>query len=126
MNEIIGIWPIISMAVAGLVAASGLYFLAHNNAKQITENSVKLEGIDKWTRSHEREASEARLKIAERFATLEKSIEIGMNNHSNLTEAIKKLEGTLEKMQDKFEALTKQLEQVMSRHRSGDDKGGGE
>ena len=41
----------------------------------VRELKTKVDGIDLWTRTHDKEANDYRLHTAERFALLEKSIE---------------------------------------------------
>jgi hypothetical protein len=90
------------------------------DAEAVRELKTKVEGMDNWTRVHEREAEKYRLDATERFASMQKSIEIGMTNHAELVRIIGRLEAALDKMESKFEGLTVKMEAAIQRRRGNE------
>lgn len=90
------------------------------SAEDVRKNETKIDGLDHWGRQHEIEANKYRLEVAERFAKCEKSIEISLNNHQEMVRVIGRLEGALEKMENKFGALTQKMEEAIQRRRGND------
>ena len=90
------------------------------DGESFRELRTKTEGIDHWTREHDTQAGSFRLENAQKLAGMEKAIEIGMHNHAELVRVAGRLEASIEKMENKFDELTKRMEDALSRRRGSD------
>jgi hypothetical protein len=84
-----------------------------SDVNSCAEQKVKIDGIDRWTREYERESNAIRLKVAERFSSLEKSVEIGMTNHTQMIQFVGRLDNSLVKLEERFEVFTTRLEKIL-------------
>ena len=85
------------------------------DAEVFRKLETKVEGIDNWTRDHEKESNDVRRQFGERFATLEKAIEVGSLNHQEMTRLITKIEVLIEKMEKKFDQRLEKVEEAIDR-----------
>lgn len=85
------------------------------DGESLRKVETQVEGIDRWTRTHDDKANDVRLQIAERFAKLEQAVTIGMNNHQDIMRLVTKLEVLIEKMEKKFEERLKEVEAAIDR-----------
>lgn len=90
------------------------------NGEDLRRLEAIVERLDRWERDHEAAANQYRLEAAERFASCEKSLEIGMNNHAEIVRLVGRLESAIDKMEKKFEGLTQKMEDAMQRRRGND------
>lgn len=137
-SVILKYWPLIALVGGGLIGYGIFRATVMSNKANIKELwdkkadaddlddlKIKMDGIDRWTRDHERISNEVRLKMGERFSSLEKSIEIGHTNHAQSLQIMARLEASFEKLEDKFDGFTGRIEKALAEFARRADGGRG-
>lgn len=129
-ESIIKMWPIVLIVGGGIltwaVTLAWVKVQVQSNKDNIlklwdnksdkamcAEHKIKMDGIDRWTREHEKDSNLIRLKMAERFSSLEKSLEIGAANHGQMIQSVGRLDASICKLEEKFDVFVTRLEKAL-------------
>lgn len=128
MNAILDWWPVLVGIGTGLLALGAIHWENKRHgreikvlwdkkaeAKALDELQIKVAGIDHWTRSHEKEASDMRLKFAEQMASMQKAIELANSHRDELVRLIERMEATVDKVDRRVEEIAKNVTEFMLR-----------
>lgn len=128
MSAFLEWWPVVGGVGTVVLALGALQWESRRHSREIAALwkvksdekefaalHTKVEGIDRWSRDHEKEASDMRLKIAEQMSAMQKSIELANSHRDELVRVIERIEVTVDKVDKRVEEIGRAVTEFMLR-----------